>query len=428
MRSGELRKRGVRVPLQQQPFRILIRLLERPGEVVTREELHQELWPADTYVDFEQGINGAVKRLREALGDSAETPRFIETLPKRGYRFIAPIDAATPTQRRRRGSLTRLAEERVPDAERALSKACFLMDARLAQWLQESFTLLQQAVTAAPAYASAHVAMSQWYVGAAFHGHVAYDTGFLEATRHAQEAVRLAPLSAEAVGALGRAYYAGRFFHHAERTFQRALELDGAASIVLGSYSELLTIMGRHAEALTLVDAALEGEPHSGILQEAKATALCAARDFLQCIDWCNSTRRITPTSSVLAYLSGTSQVMLGRHEKACRDFTDALAHEPNLLPVRVGMGIVAHQMGQPEERAKLLLELELQNGDRATLAEFYAGVGRLEEALDSLDTGFRCDSPQIMGIAVNPLLDPVRGHPRFRRLVAALQPDRTPR
>ena len=96
MRSGELRKRGVRVPLQQQPFRILVRLAERPGEIVTREAIRQELWPADTYVDFEQGINAAVKRLREALGDSAETPRFIETLPKRGYRFIAPVNSSSP--------------------------------------------------------------------------------------------------------------------------------------------------------------------------------------------------------------------------------------------------------------------------------------------------------------------------------------------
>ena len=93
MRSGELRKRGVRVRLQQQPSRVLLRLLERPAGIVTREALRRELWPDDTHVDFEQGINAAVKRLREALGDSAETPRFIETLPKRGYRFIAPIDA-----------------------------------------------------------------------------------------------------------------------------------------------------------------------------------------------------------------------------------------------------------------------------------------------------------------------------------------------
>jgi DNA-binding winged helix-turn-helix (wHTH) protein/tetratricopeptide (TPR) repeat protein/type II secretory pathway predicted ATPase ExeA len=99
LRSGELRKRGLRVPLQQQPFRVLVRLLECPNELVTRDSLRHELWPTDTFVDFEQGLNAAVKRLREALGDSAQTPRFIETLPKRGYRFISAGNlAVAPSQ------------------------------------------------------------------------------------------------------------------------------------------------------------------------------------------------------------------------------------------------------------------------------------------------------------------------------------------
>lgn len=92
LRSGELRKAGVRVALQDQPFRILTMMLARPGEIVTREALRQTLWPADTFVDFEHGLNAAVRRLREALGDDAETPRFVETVPRRGYRFIAPVD------------------------------------------------------------------------------------------------------------------------------------------------------------------------------------------------------------------------------------------------------------------------------------------------------------------------------------------------
>jgi eukaryotic-like serine/threonine-protein kinase len=92
LESGELYKAGKRVPLQQQPFRILVRLLERPGRPVTREELRSELWPADTFVDFDHGLSAAVRRLREALGDTIENPRFIETLPRRGYRFIAPFD------------------------------------------------------------------------------------------------------------------------------------------------------------------------------------------------------------------------------------------------------------------------------------------------------------------------------------------------
>src|SRR5215467_3898881 len=92
LRSRELRKQGVRVKLQEQPFQLLEVLLERPGDVVTREELRQRIWSSDTFVDFEGGLYNAVKKLREALSDAADTPRYIETLPRRGYRFIAPVN------------------------------------------------------------------------------------------------------------------------------------------------------------------------------------------------------------------------------------------------------------------------------------------------------------------------------------------------
>ncbi len=91
--SGELRKAGMRIALQEHSRRVLLRLLESPGVLVTREELRASLWPSDTFVDFEHGLNTAIKRLRDALGDSADTPRFIETLPRRGYRFIAAIES-----------------------------------------------------------------------------------------------------------------------------------------------------------------------------------------------------------------------------------------------------------------------------------------------------------------------------------------------
>ena len=89
--AGELRKRGLRIKLQEQPFHVLTVLLQRPGGVVTREELRSQNWPADTFVDFDNSLNTAINKLREALGDSADNPRFIETLPRRGYRFIAPV-------------------------------------------------------------------------------------------------------------------------------------------------------------------------------------------------------------------------------------------------------------------------------------------------------------------------------------------------
>ena len=100
LRAGELRKYGVRIRLQRQPFNILAALLERPGDLVTREELRQRIWGPDTVVDFDHSLGTAINKLREALSDSAETPRYVETLAKRGFRFIAPVEhLSTPASR-----------------------------------------------------------------------------------------------------------------------------------------------------------------------------------------------------------------------------------------------------------------------------------------------------------------------------------------
>ncbi|MEO7145794.1 MAG: winged helix-turn-helix domain-containing protein [Bryobacteraceae bacterium] len=96
LHTGELRKQGVRIKLRDQPFQILLLLVAHSAEVVSRDVLQKQLWPGDTFVDFDRGLNKAVNHLRDALGDSAESPRFIETLPKRGYRFVAPVDAGSP--------------------------------------------------------------------------------------------------------------------------------------------------------------------------------------------------------------------------------------------------------------------------------------------------------------------------------------------
>jgi cholera toxin transcriptional activator len=98
--TGELRRQGVRVKLNAQPFQILCLLLDRPGDLLTREEISRELWPDGTFVDYEHGVNSAVNRIREALGDTASSPRFVETLARRGYRFVAPVERIgeeTPT-------------------------------------------------------------------------------------------------------------------------------------------------------------------------------------------------------------------------------------------------------------------------------------------------------------------------------------------
>jgi cholera toxin transcriptional activator len=132
--AGELRKSGVKLRLQGQPFQILALLLERAGEVVTREELQHKLWPSDTFVDFDHSLNTAINKVREALGDSASSPRYVETLARRGYRFIAPLQNPTtpvnegssqPSPSRDIGHLH--PELEVPIPHRAITRGLFAL-------------------------------------------------------------------------------------------------------------------------------------------------------------------------------------------------------------------------------------------------------------------------------------------------------------
>ena len=132
--AGELRKTGRRIRLQEQPFQILALLLERPGEVITREQVRQKLWPADTFVDFDHSLNTAINKVREALGDSASSPRYVETLARRGYRFLAPVERAENRPMARSASLPRAEPEiietihpelEVPVPRRGLTRGLF---------------------------------------------------------------------------------------------------------------------------------------------------------------------------------------------------------------------------------------------------------------------------------------------------------------
>lgn len=109
--TEELRRQGMRVKLNAQPFQVLLMLLERPGELLLREEISHRLWPDGTFVDFDHGVNSAVNRIREALGDTAGSPRFIETLARRGYRFVAPVERISPAEGPRPDPPSRAMEE-----------------------------------------------------------------------------------------------------------------------------------------------------------------------------------------------------------------------------------------------------------------------------------------------------------------------------
>lgn len=131
LRAGELRERGRRIKLQDKPFQTLAMLVKRPGEVVTREELRDGLWPSDTFVDFDANLNTAIRRLREALGDTAESPRYIETLPKRGYRFLVPVK----TQNSAAGSASLLASAAITSSKKSVRLVWYAATFLLAMFL-----------------------------------------------------------------------------------------------------------------------------------------------------------------------------------------------------------------------------------------------------------------------------------------------------
>jgi cholera toxin transcriptional activator len=128
--AGELRKNGARIRLQEQPFQVLVALLQHPGQVLTRDDLRASIWPADTFVDFDHSLNTAVNKIREALGDSASSPRFVETLARRGYRFIAPVDGVAQKNDPAASPAAEIAlhpELHVPIPRRGLVRALFAL-------------------------------------------------------------------------------------------------------------------------------------------------------------------------------------------------------------------------------------------------------------------------------------------------------------
>lgn len=127
---GELRKNGARIRLQEQPFQVLAALLQHAGQVVTRDDLREKIWPADTFVDFDHSLNTAVNKIREALGDSASSPRFVETLARRGYRFIAPVEGVAQENDPATSPAAEIAlhpELHVPFPRRGLVRALFAL-------------------------------------------------------------------------------------------------------------------------------------------------------------------------------------------------------------------------------------------------------------------------------------------------------------
>ncbi len=340
--TGELRRNGVKVRLQDLPFRVLAVLLARPGVVITREEFRQALWPPDVFVDFEQGISSAIMRLRDALRDSADNPVFVETIERRGYRWIGPLHPPEPAAEKspvQEVLPKELPVEAVPrppvsnawrklifvppllalffaawifrpgyrtaqvgaksvtpatrivrppasrEAEDFYLKGLFYWNKRTPESLNQAVDAFTQAIARDPNYSDAYVGLADCYnllrEFSAMPEHEAYFKAFAAA----KKAVELDPQSSDAHASLAFVTFWGMWdARDAEKEFRRAIELDPNDAKARHWFATFLHGMGRDEEALAEIEIARKLDPHSSSILADKGELLRGAGHYDQAV------------------------------------------------------------------------------------------------------------------------------------------------
>jgi DNA-binding winged helix-turn-helix (wHTH) protein/Tfp pilus assembly protein PilF len=334
LRAGELRRNGAKVRIQDLPFRALTLLLTHPGVVITREEFRESLWPADVFVDFEQGISSAIMRLRDALRDSADNPIFIETVERRGYRWIGPVQipepvatdspapdpviAAPPTPSRfpwrilalaapvlallftiwifrgnfrsaqagalpNRGSIRTSHQAANREAEDFYLKGRFYWNKRTPESLNQAVDSFTQAIVHDPGYSDAYMGLADCYNLLREFSVMPANEAYLKSFAAARKAVELDPQSSAAYTSLAFVTYWGMWDPvNAEREFRRALELDPNNAQAHHWYATFLHSESRPEEALAQIDLARKLDPNSPAILADKGALLWATGQHQQ--------------------------------------------------------------------------------------------------------------------------------------------------
>ena len=470
LRTGELRRAGVRIKLQAQPFRVLMLLLERPGEVVTRAEIVQGVWGTDTFVDFDQAVGAVIRKLRRALGDSAAAPRYIETLRERGYRFLLPThaeaapDGALPVSAAPErgahpsfrglsslsislaaatalslvvavwsggpsaGSNRHAMPQRAPDRPRntdayiAYQKGRYLWNARTAAAVERSIDYFQQAVSLNPDYAPAYAGLADAYALLNFYTGRQNDGSIQRAKAATGRALKLDHSMAEAHAT--QAYI--KFYYEwdwagAEKIFRKAIALNPDYATARQWYAEYLFYMGRFQEALVEINRAHELDPQSVVISVQLASPHMYSREYGHAIGKIREALRLNPEFPLAIYMLGTCYEQLGRFDEALAEYRKISGTKLGLT----GLGYAYGRSGRQEEARRILRQLlsEARRADVSAyhVARVYAGLGETSDAFAWLKKARDARDERMMMLKVDPKLDSLRSDPRFRELLRNL-------
>jgi DNA-binding winged helix-turn-helix (wHTH) protein/tetratricopeptide (TPR) repeat protein len=418
--SGELRKRGFRLRLREQPFRLLLTLIDHAGRVITREQLRHRLWPADTFVDFDRAINKAVSELRGALGDSASSPRFIETLSKRGYRFVCPVDGSP------RPLWASTSDGFPSDAQRACLTGRYLWDRRTVTDLHSSIGFFEHALELDEGCALAHAGLADANVLLGIWGLRPPDVAFGAGRRAAARALELDPNLAEAHTAMAEVLKGYEWdWWQAERHYQRALVLRPDYATAHQWYAQLLVSQRRYPEAASHIELARRANPVSPVINSFLPYIYLAARDYGRAVREAHRAVNLEPYAPLAYWYLGRAYLCSNQAERA----VEALEHVISLggaasiwvAPLSYARARAGDHAGAMALLSELTERARHEYVSPYDLAIAFTGIGDHESALDHLEQAF---GERVMRIVMlgDPEFDGLRAEPRYRRLVDRLR------
>lgn len=336
-RSRELRKRGRSLRLQRQPFEVLLLLVAADGDVVTREELRGAVWSRDTHVDFDRGINKAVNRLRQLLGDRVARPRFIETLPTSGYRFLAAVTRAS--------SRARIVS---PDVREAILKARHFWAKRTAHDTTRSVDYFRLAIERDAECAPAWAGLAEAHVMMGILGLQSPQQAFPAAKAAAEKALTLDDGAVEAYTALADVYKLYEWdWDRAERAYRRAIELDPGYAGAHHWYAQLLAVLARHEEALSEIDAARRCDPVAVPVSAFVSYVWLEARHYRRAIDAALAAVELDSGAPLPYFFLGRAHAKLREHRKAIAALTNAARLGGNMALFDANLGYAYARAGQ---------------------------------------------------------------------------------
>lgn len=418
--SGDLRRRGVRLRLSEQPLRVLLTLIDHAGRVVTRDQLRQRLWPDGTFVDFDRAINKTVSELRAVLGDSASSPRFVETLSKRGYRFVCPLEDGP------RAPSTSEPEGFHSEAERACLTGRYLWNRRTVTDLYSSMGFFEDALAIDTGCARAHAGLADANVLLGIWGVRPPDVAFGAARRSAVRALELDPNLAEAHTALADVLKDYEWdWCQAEQRYQHALSLRPGYATAHQWYAQLLVILGRYREGASHIELARRADPVSPAINAFLPFIYLAGRDYGRSLHEAQRAVSLEPHAPIAHFHLGRALLFSHRTEHAVEVLEHALALAESASMWEAELIYARARAGDGAGATRLLREL-IERARReyvspVDLALAFTGIGDHDSALDHLEQAFEQRVMRIVMLG-DPEFDGLHAEPRYRRLLDRLR------